>query len=296
MKILRSFGAEDSFIQPTKEVDSFIRTVLRRHDATDGEIGLARAKFSELGEDELLPLRTGHTLVKRRTPPPLRPHLGTEFASDRLWSLIAFEFLALFIDDDIYRESFNCVRRYVLSGTPTDRVAVRRLSGGDQYGAFHALLLSSQPGMIQVDIRLFRWLFYRVSFQSVEYRGPDPVYREDLQSKESFIAASRSTSGTLVVDPIAEERAPMLQCTVADLTLRSRIGVRSLVLILYRSSRPAVLIPTLPRPDSCCSLHRELQISHWHFSVEEPRGKVRTLMRQFCIPLDSRFAQIWTSW
>lgn len=191
VKILPSRGAGGSIIRDTAGMTTVLRTILQRGGATEQQIALNQSMFANLEEDIPLRLPTGHTLVKRRTP-PLVAQLGTELVSDRLWALIALEFLSLVIYEDIYRRTLDPVRQYVMTESPSDTVAVEHFSSGDRYDTFHALLLDPQEQAIRVQIRLFRLLVHVVTFKGIEYTGPDPVYLEDLKSRRSFVTLTRA--------------------------------------------------------------------------------------------------------
>jgi hypothetical protein len=190
LRVLPGKGVNDSVILDTKEALSALATKLDRASHSPSEIEEWKRKFEELEEDVPLELPTGEVFVKHPTP-QLKPELGIEFIEDRLVSLIAFEYLSLQIGKIIHADSFHFARNYILLGIESDRLSVEHYSTG-KYDALHSLLVQPIQNAIKVDIRLFRWMAYVVTFWGFDYRGPDSAYMEDLEESTSLFAPSLS--------------------------------------------------------------------------------------------------------
>ena len=190
MKILPGRGANDSLILDTNEAANALHTTLIRHGVSPEEAAIWKDRFVQLGEDAPLQIPTGETYIKRPTP-PLCPELGQFRVDDRLLALIAFEFLSLLIGKLIFRPSFHPIRQYIQSKFDTDVVTVEHFAAGRKYDTFHAIAVAPLEGVIRVDIRLFRWIASVVTLHGFDYRGPDSVYFEDLQTPRSLFAPTR---------------------------------------------------------------------------------------------------------
>ncbi len=186
-KVLYSRGQDGSIIRDTGEIPKILKKILKKGGATDQDITAALRDFAQLEEDKPLMLPTGDIVIKGQGS-SLIPDLDTKVTSDRLWVLIAYEFLALAIGEHIYRDSFDAIRQYIRFNDDTDSVIVDHLSSGSQYGPFHIVYIDPQESDTHVYIRLFRWLTYRVTFRGIQYIGQGYVYFEDLKDKESYLA------------------------------------------------------------------------------------------------------------
>jgi hypothetical protein len=191
LKILPSRGTNTSLILDTNEAAKTLRTKLIRYGISPDEAAMWKSRFLELQEGVPLQIPTGEIFLKQPTP-PLRPELGQSHIDDRLFALIAFEFLSLLIGKLIFRPSFDPIRKYILRGFDAEIVTVEHFAAGREYGTFHAMTVSADEGAIQIDIRLFRWIAIVVTFRGFDYRGPDSVYFEDLLTPRSLIAHTRA--------------------------------------------------------------------------------------------------------
>jgi hypothetical protein len=190
-RVLPSQGSLDSMIRDTTEAPTILETLLKRHGATQGEISTFQSRFAEMEDDVPLILPTGHTFVKRRTP-PMVPDLGGELIDNRLPALIAFEFWAVSIGRKIYDTTFDPIRQYICNGTMTGQVSVEARGCKNRgYDAFHTIAMEPLQGAIRAKIQFFRWIVFRVTFYGYDYRGPDSIYLEDLKAARPFIALSR---------------------------------------------------------------------------------------------------------
>lgn len=190
IKILPSRGANDSLILDTNQALNALLRKLDRRGISSHEIEMWKSRFLELPEGVPIQVPTGEIFVKIQTP-PLRPELSPIRADDRLFALIAFEYLSLLIGNLVFRPSFNAIRQYILSEVDTGKVVVEHFAAGREYDTFHAMTVTAEEGAIRIDIRLFRWIAIVVTFRGFDYRGPDSVYFEDLETKRSLFALTR---------------------------------------------------------------------------------------------------------
>ena len=78
-----------------------------------------------------------------------------------------------------------------MRGIEAEIVTVEHFAAGRKYDIFHVLTVTPIEGAIRIDIRLFRWIAYVVTFHGFDYRGPDSVYFEELQTPRSLFAPTR---------------------------------------------------------------------------------------------------------
>jgi hypothetical protein len=176
-------------IRDAAEASTILEKLLKRHGVIQEEIPTFQSRFAEMEDDVPLILPTGHTFVKRRTP-PMGPDLRGKFIDNRLPALIAFEFWALCIGRKIYDVTFDLIRKYIRNGTLTEQFSVEEL-GGRGYDAFHRIAMEPLQGAISAKIQFFRWIAYRVTLSGFEYLGPRCTYLLDLKAGESFLALSQ---------------------------------------------------------------------------------------------------------
>ena len=109
-KVLPSRGIDGSIIQDTKEASKTLENILVKDNLPRDEIEKLKRIFAELEEDAPLVISGGFTFVKRpltRLQPELNPKVEID---DRLPTLIAFEFLALLIGNQILSTDFDDIR------------------------------------------------------------------------------------------------------------------------------------------------------------------------------------------
>ena len=189
VKILQGPGSHGSYI-----IDS--GQAMKHIEETLGKIGLApdiiaeyQRKYTELPVGESLTLPTKKIMVKQPGP-PLQVEISGTILDNRLSALIAYEFLALCIGDAIYHQNFDAVRSYILTGKPELAVSVVQYRAESGPDPIHVIRIDKETADTVVEIRFFRWIVSRVTFGALGYGGPDIVYMEDLESRETRMASS----------------------------------------------------------------------------------------------------------
>lgn len=191
-KILPAKQADGSLILDTNEAASALKIKLAKAKLTNEEIAKYQERFDTLSEDEFLPLPTGDIFIKRASPkfyPEIVPYNITE----RLPTLIAYEFIALLIGDVVYDEYFQPVRDYILLGTKTDALLVRPLFA-EKYSPYHIIDFDMEANATTINVRLFRAIIFSVTFVGLPYPGPRVIYQEDLEDRVSLIALSKDAA------------------------------------------------------------------------------------------------------
>ncbi|MFH2102097.1 MAG: HNH endonuclease [Chloroflexota bacterium] len=189
-KVLASKGMDGSLIQDTKEASKYLENVLTKTKMPSDEIKRLKKRFNELEEDIPLDVSDDYTFIKRplsKFQPELNPDVKID---DRLPTLIAFEFLALLIGNQILSANFDEIRQYIRYGTYTEMLVVEQVQG-KKNDTFHTIVVEPKDNTIRFHVRLFRWLTFFVTFKHYVYKGLDSVYIEDLKLRKSLYARTQ---------------------------------------------------------------------------------------------------------
>ena len=143
--------------------------------------------FMEAADNEPIHIPTGETFIKRFVE-KVKPSYQSISVRDDFWLLVALEFVALVIGNDIFRHSFDPVRDRLLEKRDTSPCNIDHLRAGKEYAPVHRIRLIPDKNTLSVEIRLFRWIVRIIHFDWIEYTGPHPVYIEDLENKISLIS------------------------------------------------------------------------------------------------------------
>jgi len=120
----------------------------------------------------------------------LQPDLAHPLADERLFALVALEYLFLVIGNQVLVPYFGPVVAYILNGDRPEYLGVEHLKSG-QYSASHRIYVVPTPRQIQVYIWIFGYHVYRVTFGRLgNTLRQAPVYLEDLEARQSLWAAS----------------------------------------------------------------------------------------------------------
>jgi len=191
LKIKNGPGKSNSVILDTNDAEKAIKTKLRRFGFSTSEIEKWVKRFNHLAEDNPLEIPTGEIFIKHHTPVRQR-ELGKSKIDDRLYVLMAFEFLSLLIGDCIFSPSFDPVRSFIKGEDNINIVGIQHFRSGNEYRPFHKISVRPSSNKVCVDIRLFSWITSVVTFSGFDYLGPDSVYIEDLANSQSRIAQTHN--------------------------------------------------------------------------------------------------------
>lgn len=189
-RVLSGRGADNTLIQDTRDAQNGLITKLRRAGLPADQIDEYASTFAQLPEDEPLHLPTGDIFVKHPIP-QLYPEIGKDDVSDRLLSLMAYEYFSLLVGRKILAPYFDPIRHYIVTGTETHQLTVGRFRG-EKYSPYHVLDLDIAADSVTVNIRFFRFVIFSVTFHGFEHVGPDTVYLEDLEASQSLIALTKA--------------------------------------------------------------------------------------------------------
>lgn len=189
IRVLPGRGPNDSLTIDTADAPEYITTVLLRSGATKDDAEEAARRFAELPNEAPMELTGGRRIVKKLMP-PLLPDLSAAAHNDRLPALVAYEFLALLIGDQVYKPSLDPIRSFVVGGTRPEDIEIKYHQAGKTYGPIHAILIQPVQPALSIQVRFFRWLTFEITIGALQYSGPDSIYFEELVSGESFFAAT----------------------------------------------------------------------------------------------------------
>lgn len=177
----------------TEETSSFLFSKLNRANISKKEIEKLKKIFDEIENLKPLKIPTGEVLQK---VPIERVVLDLSGASvdNKFWVIMAYEFLSLVIGREIYHAYFDQVRDFILTGNVTQNIAIGSFQGSKTYETNHVLGIEPKDDRLIVYVRLFGWIFQRVTFFKVSGEIMDIVFYEDLKNQKSLIAINRDNA------------------------------------------------------------------------------------------------------
>lgn len=188
LRVIPGPGKNGAVIKSSPDTRKDIERTLKKRGYISDQIHEILADFDRLQDNSPLELPDGRVVIKKAIP-PLNLDLKGNWIDDRLAGLIAYEFATTIVAEKIYNHRLDPVRRYILGGDPTPLLKVQRFVGRQAEPA-HAICVLPQEDSLIVDIRLFRALIFKVTFEKVVFRAQTPVYFEDLKGKRSMVASS----------------------------------------------------------------------------------------------------------
>lgn len=165
---------------------------LQKAGLSDEETSGLLEEFWDLPCRQEMLLPDGSRVIKNETSLELYPRLEPEGIPDRVPALVAFEFLALLVGKTIYSEAFDSVRSDLSDCGSIPSLTVEAFSSGTGYVAKHVLRLEPEGDTPIVEVHLFGWLVFKVTFPAVSMHVPDAVYIEDLEREQGWFAASHA--------------------------------------------------------------------------------------------------------
>lgn len=192
LQILRHENKEKGVLElDNVNAENYLIKRLQRASRPEDEIKKIIRSFRDLDNLEPLIIPTGEKLQKIPID-KIQSELKTEFVEAGFWVIMAYEFLSLVIGKEIYHSYFDQVRDFILSGKLTPSIAVGSYQGSKIYEPNHILGIAPEGDRIIVYIKLFGWIYQRVTFFKVSGNIIDLVYHEDLKNRKSLIALSRA--------------------------------------------------------------------------------------------------------
>jgi hypothetical protein len=172
---------DGSLIQPTPEARRSIETMIRRQGRTVDEIRTALKAFDQVPENTSMSI-TEELSIAKWSVEKIEPLANGDLMDPLILLKIGYEFLALHLYQLTYED--NAPLRHFRAAlcreiSITDVCEVEYLHGED-YKPFHGIVFEGNNPTVQVQIRLFGWLAYRLKFFGLAIEGPRLAYTQFL--------------------------------------------------------------------------------------------------------------------
>jgi hypothetical protein len=189
--VARHTSLPDSVITDSKVAKRNLKKEMLRKGVSQKQVAEAIDRISALPPDLHIPI-SDEIFVCRPSLKDFDIDYKYDEIDDRFASLIAYEFLALLIGDDIYDWYFDEIRAYLRDGEPCSKVKVERFRVDRQgYRPIHTLMLNPMPQETIVDIILFDWIWYRVTYSKLCVHTRPYVYRDIISDRVVQLAESK---------------------------------------------------------------------------------------------------------
>ena len=173
-----------------EDAEKYLIKHLKRASVPEGSIRNLINSFNDLENFEQLLIPTGIKLQKIPIG-KIYPELLNEHVDPRFWVIMAYEFLSLVIGKAIYNSFFEKIRDYMITGKNIPGIEIGSFQGSKEYETNHVLGVVPKEDRIIMYIKLFGWIYQRVSFLNITGKIMDIVYFEDLSKNQSLIALNR---------------------------------------------------------------------------------------------------------
>jgi len=170
-----------------EDAENYLNKHLRRASIPEGSIRNLINSYKDLDNFEPFIIPTGEKLQKIPIG-KIYPELLNEHVDLRFWVIMAYEFLSLVIGKAIYNSFFKKIRDYMITGKNIPGIEIGSFQGSKEYKTNHVLGVVPQEDRIIMYIKLFGWIYQRVSFLNITGKIMDIVYFEDLSKNQSLIA------------------------------------------------------------------------------------------------------------
>jgi len=177
-----------SLLIDTTDAPKKLMEILVKASRSEAEIQQHLEKVGAMGPGESV-TTAGITTVLRPIG-ETQPDLSHPPADDRLFALMAYEYLYLVVGHAVFHDYFAPVVSYLRGKDRPSRLRVEHLRAS-AYRPEHRIYLEILPEDLRVNIQLFGFHVYRVTFMRLKVTLPDaPVYVEDLAGPRSLWAES----------------------------------------------------------------------------------------------------------
>lgn len=179
--------SDGSLVQPTDIARRSVEVMLRRAGYPESPLKAVLADFDASPDDERLEMVPGLEIAKWRVR-KLAPDLEGALVSPLLPTKIAYEFLACHVGDAIYSDTppLRGIRTALRNGTAHEHVRVDTLQT-DQKRPIHGLVVELGEPYVQIQIRLFGSIAYRVHFTRIAFGGIRFVYTHELDTSREGV-------------------------------------------------------------------------------------------------------------
>lgn len=189
--LAQGWQKDGSFILPTKDVSSYLKSLLKTNtsekDLRDMVYGTPNNKIKEIGN--------GYKIIRWDDGNYSPDFSHNNLVDTRAPLLMAFEYLSLIIDGNIYYEIFDEARKMINGEINDSKIIEVEQLVSENPQPFHRIYPEYLEDRIIIHIWLFEYVVYKVIFKNVVLKNIDSneiPYREDLVNRKSYIAKSVS--------------------------------------------------------------------------------------------------------
>jgi len=180
---------DGSLIQPTSDAKSQIEKVLKKRGADAEVISVILKSIDNAPVNTMVNIDKTMRIIKWEIE-TIQPNLAGDIIGDALPLKIAYEFLACYVGSLIYDRNVDGIREAIMNKkSHPELYKVEHLSG-DYYKPFHGIVLEQKLPYVMIQIRLFGWIAYRVSFLNLGIDNNDKrvIYTLDLKQREGYLS------------------------------------------------------------------------------------------------------------
>jgi len=181
MKVFTEKKDNNVFIMDTKDSYKHISKLLEKEGLTSNEISNKIKSFKNAENNIIVPI--SKTLkAERSSGKKINISLEGPRLDKRIPALIAYEFLSLIINNQIYNTRFDFIRDFIIENIKCDKLVIEEIQG--KYELCHIIFPKFLPTEIIINIFLFGWHGFRVYLKGFQLSPPELVYLEDLRNSK----------------------------------------------------------------------------------------------------------------
>jgi hypothetical protein len=187
-RIIETKKEDNSLVLKPENVKKYIRKKLEKVGAPEREIIDKINSYEKLGNNEIIRLNKNESIGKWEIK-TFEPSLEGTLLDEKVMVLIAYEYLALLLDKEIFTDKFNFIRDYILINATSSKLSVNRF-GTRKYLPYHKIYPEFFSRYTIINITLFGWLLFKVRIGIPVENVIDLVYLEDLKRKRTLFSES----------------------------------------------------------------------------------------------------------
>ncbi|TDP26844.1 HNH endonuclease [Halanaerobium congolense] len=188
LKVKTTQNEDGTMIYDPEDAPKHINNIMHKTEMSKKEIDKKMKLLDKLKTKQKLKI-TSDFGVEKKAIKKIYPDLTGDIVSKKLLILIAYEYMALLVGNEIYNDFFDKVRKYILGDDIETDIEVDYLMSKD-YRPHHKMYSVIKKDCIIIKIVLFGKLVYKITFDKITVKMSDFVYIENLKNKKSLLAKS----------------------------------------------------------------------------------------------------------
>lgn len=179
--------SEESTRVPNDIAEKRLIGRMKKSGASSEEIAAAVKRLRDAPVGEKTEIIPGY-VVRKNEVSNVRPALDGHLIDWELPLLIAYEFLAgCCLNAEIYHEALDPVRTAILTGQKDGKAFSVELVNGLKDAPFHCIGVEGVDPVVEVVIKLFDFVGFKVDFRCFRTRGERFAYIHDLNTKKHWL-------------------------------------------------------------------------------------------------------------